>query len=49
VIAVNQDSLGVRGSRKAMLDGVEIWFKPLVGGDWAMAILNRGGTAAGDV
>ena len=49
VIAVNQDSLGIQGyAHKAMLDGVEIWFKPLVGGDWAMAILNRG-TAAQSV
>jgi alpha-galactosidase len=42
IIAVNQDSLGVQGyPHKAMLDGIEVWFKPLVGGDWAMAILNR--------
>ena len=46
VIAVNQDSLGVQGyPHKTMLGGVEIWFKPLVGGDWAMAILNRAAAA----
>lgn len=43
IVAVDQDSLGVQGyPHKAMMNGVEIWFKPLVGGDWAMAILNRG-------
>jgi alpha-galactosidase len=46
VIAVNQDSLGVQGyAHKTMFSGVEIWFKPLVGGDWAMAILNRSNTS----
>ena len=24
-----------------MRDSVEIWFKPLVGGDWALTFLNR--------
>ena len=48
VVAVDQDSLGVQGfAHKAMLDGIEIWFKPLAGGDWAMAILNRSGTPQG--
>ena len=43
VIAVDQDSLGVQGyAHKTMLSGVEIWVKPLVGGDWAVAVLNRG-------
>src|SRR5919202_887529 len=44
VIAVDQDSLGVQGFpySSATSDGVEIWFKPLAGGDWAMAVLNRG-------
>ncbi|CAN5906254.1 hypothetical protein BH11GEM1_BH11GEM1_06120 [soil metagenome] len=42
VIAVDQDSLGVQGyAHKTMLSGVEIWVKPLVGGAWAMAVLNR--------
>jgi alpha-galactosidase len=41
VIAVNQDSLGVQGFRYAVRDSLEIWFKPLVGGDWAMTVLNR--------
>ncbi|HKG91498.1 MAG TPA: glycoside hydrolase family 27 protein [Gemmatimonadaceae bacterium] len=42
VIAVNQDSLGVQGwPYETTTDGLEVWFKPLAGGDWAMAILNR--------
>jgi alpha-galactosidase len=44
VIAVNQDSLGVQGFRYAVRDSVEIWFKPLVGGDWALTFLNRATT-----
>ena len=43
VIAIDQDSLGVPGfAYESTLDGLEVWFKPLAGGDWAMAILNRG-------
>jgi alpha-galactosidase len=41
VIAVNQDPLGVQGFPFSREDGVEVWFKPLAEGDWAMAILNR--------
>ena len=48
VIAVDQDALGVEGfkysgnSTNVANDGVEVWFKPLVHGDWAMCVLNRG-------
>ena len=42
VIAVDQDSLGVEGFQYSARDSVEIWFKPLVRGDWAMVVLNRG-------
>ncbi len=45
VIAIDQDSLGVQGFRYAARDSVETWFKPLRGGDWAMAVLNRAGSA----
>jgi alpha-galactosidase len=41
VIAVDQDSLGVQGFPHRREGGVEVWFKPLAGGDWAMAVLNR--------
>jgi alpha-galactosidase len=42
VIAVDQDSLGVQGFKYSAADSLEIWFKPLVRGDWAMCVLNRG-------
>jgi alpha-galactosidase len=45
VIAVNQDALGVEGFQYSANDGVEVWFKPLDGGDWAMAVLNRNTSA----
>jgi alpha-galactosidase len=45
VVAVNQDALGVEGFQYSANDGVEVWFKPLDGGDWAMAVLNRNTTA----
>ena len=44
VVAVNQDPLGVQGFRHSSKDGVEVWFKPLQGSDWAMAVLNRNTT-----
>lgn len=40
-IAVDQDSLGVEGFKYSSADSVELWFKPLVKGDWAMCFLNR--------
>jgi alpha-galactosidase len=42
VIAVDQDSLGVQGLRyNDNADGVEVWAKPLLHGDWAICFLNR--------
>jgi len=41
VIAVDQDSLGIQGFKYSAKDSVEIWFKPLAKGDWAMCVLNR--------
>ena len=42
VIAVDQDSLGVAAlPARTTPDGVEVWLKPLAGGDWAVAVLNR--------
>jgi alpha-galactosidase len=42
VIAVDQDALGVQGFKYASYtNNVEVWFKPLAGGSWAMCILNR--------
>jgi alpha-galactosidase len=45
VIAIDQDPLGIQGFRYGSEDGVEVWFRPLAGGDWAMAVLNRGAAA----
>lgn len=42
VIAINQDALGVQGLRYRVEGDLEIWFKPLVDGNWAMCLLNRG-------
>lgn len=42
VIAVNQDTSGYQALRFIDRGDIEIWFKPLAGNDWAMAILNRG-------
>jgi alpha-galactosidase len=42
VIAVDQDKLGVEGFPYTTNGTVEIWFKPLTHGDWAMCALNRG-------
>ncbi len=41
VIAVNQDPLGVQAFKYAVNDSLETWLKPLEGGDWAIAFLNR--------
>ena len=41
VIAVDQDKLGVEGFRYSSDGILEIWFKPLTDGDWAMCVLNR--------
>lgn len=45
VIAVDQDVLGIQGFRQLVMDGVEVWVKPLSGGDVAVAFLNRGSQA----
>ena len=44
VIAIDQDSLGVQGLQYSARDSVEVWFKPLVNGAWAMTVLNRRAT-----
>ncbi len=45
VIAVNQDSLGIQALKYFSKDSLEIWIKPLSGGDWAFCFLNRKTTA----
>jgi len=41
VIALDQDALGISAFPYATNNNVEVWFKPLTGGDWAMCALNR--------
>lgn len=45
VIAVDQDPFGIQGFRYSADEGVEVWFKPLSDGDWAMCLLNRSSEA----
>ena len=45
VIAVDQDPLGVQGFPYRSEGDLQIWFRPLAEGAWAMAVLNRGETA----
>jgi len=45
VIAVDQDPLGIQGFRWRAEGEIEVWFRPLDGGEWAMCILNRGAAA----
>jgi alpha-galactosidase len=40
-IAIDQDVLGIQGDRISAVGPVEIWDKPLKGGDKAVAIFNR--------
>ena len=41
-IAINQDSFGIQGFRRAKDGDLETWLKPLANGDWALCFLNRG-------
>jgi len=42
VIAVDQDALGIAGFFYSAQNDLEIWFKPLEEGGWAVAFLNKG-------
>ena len=42
IIAIDQDPLGIQGFRWIRNPDHEIWAKPLSGGDWAIAVTNRG-------
>ncbi len=42
LIAIDQDPLGIAAFRWIGTPVLEIWAKPLAGGDWAIALLNRG-------
>jgi alpha-galactosidase len=45
VIDIDQDALGIQGLKYASEGGLETWFKPLAGGDWAVCFLNRSAEA----
>lgn len=45
VIAIDQDRLGVQGSRVRDDGDQEVWERPLAGGDRAVVLLNRGETS----
>jgi alpha-galactosidase len=45
VIAIDQDPLGKQGDRVSAVGPVEIWSKPLKGGDKAVALFNRDDSA----
>jgi alpha-galactosidase len=44
VIAVDQDQLGIQGTRVRKEGAGQVWVKPLTGGARAVALLNRGST-----
>lgn len=44
VLAVDQDRLGVQGTRVSSQGQADVWVRPLAGGDRAVALLNRGST-----
>jgi alpha-galactosidase len=45
VIAVDQDRLGIQGTAVAQSGSGQVWVKPLVGSQRAVALLNRGSVA----
>jgi len=47
VVAVDQDSLGVQARRVWKQGELEIWARPLKGGDQAVVLFNRGASPAG--
>jgi alpha-galactosidase len=41
LITINQDPLGIQGWRASKFADLEVWQKPLSGGDYAVGLLNR--------
>ncbi|NLR61658.1 glycoside hydrolase family 27 protein [Chitinophaga polysaccharea] len=41
IIAIDQDPLGIQGFKYADKDSLQVWFKPLQQGDWAVCFVNR--------
>jgi alpha-galactosidase len=46
VIAVDQDSLGVQGTKVSDSNGLQVWSKRLQGGSVAVVLLNRNGSSS---
>ncbi|WP_369820615.1 hypothetical protein [Pelomonas sp. Root1217] len=46
VIAVDQDALGQQGRRALKEGDLEVWVRPLAGGEFAAVLFNRGKTPA---
>lgn len=40
-VAINQDKLGHQGFRYSNKDSLQVWFRPLADGDWAVCFVNR--------
>jgi alpha-galactosidase len=45
VVAVDQDPAGIQGTLVSALGNGEVWKKPLINGNYAVALLNRGSSA----
>jgi alpha-galactosidase len=45
LIAIDQDPLGAEGIRYSDKDSLQVWARPLQGGDWAVCFLNRSATS----
>lgn len=41
LLAINQDKIGIQGFKYTVLDGVEVWVKPLSDSAWAVSFINR--------
>jgi alpha-galactosidase len=44
IVAIDQDKLGVAAFKWIARPGLDVWARPLAGGRWAVALLNRGDT-----
>ena len=44
-IAIDQDAAGMQAFRHSNKDSVQVWFRPLQNGDWAVCFINRSSKA----
>jgi alpha-galactosidase len=44
LVAIDQDALGIEAFKWIARPGLDVWARPLSGGRWAVALLNRGDT-----